>query len=255
MKATSAVTVALNVVFASAVTLFGAPRTSSNYRVPAEAVDSGGRGTGSASYQNHGSAGLISGTARSSSGALAVAGGYIPQIAPTGNPLQVVSAVSRKMHGTPAFDVPLPLTGLPGVECRTGGAAGNFQVLVTFATPVTVGGLSVMSRDGMASGTTTVSGTLVTVNLTAVANAQTLGITLVNVNNGNGSANVAISMAVLVADTSANGVVNSGDALQTRSRSGQAADAVNFRSDVNVDGVVNSGDALLVRARSGTALP
>jgi len=41
-----------------------------------------------------------------------------------------------------------------------------------------------------------------------------------------------------------------------RNRSGQPADATNFRSDFNLDGNVNSGDAaFIVRARSGTFIP
>jgi hypothetical protein len=64
-----------------------------------------------------------------------------------------------------------------------------------------------------------------------------------------------VNCAFLLGDTNADGAVNSGDTLQTRNRSGQAADATNFHSDVNTDGFVNSGDTTLVRARSGMALP
>jgi hypothetical protein len=62
-------------------------------------------------------------------------------------------------------------------------------------------------------------------------------------------------MGVLIGDTNADGFVNSGDAVQTRGRSGGTTDGTNFRSDVNTDGLVNSGDALIVRAGSGTFLP
>src|SRR2546428_7715051 len=41
------------------------------------------------------------------------------------DPLTLVSAVSRKTHGAAGtFDIDLPLTGEPGVECRSAGA-GN----------------------------------------------------------------------------------------------------------------------------------
>jgi hypothetical protein len=62
-------------------------------------------------------------------------------------------------------------------------------------------------------------------------------------------------MGVLVGDTNSDASVNSGDALQTRGRSGQTANGTNFRSDVNIDGAINGGDALIVRSRSGIALP
>jgi hypothetical protein len=60
---------------------------------------------------------------------------------------------------------------------------------------------------------------------------------------------------MLIGDTNGDRTVNAGDALQTRSRSGQAAAAANFRNDVNADGVINSGDSLSVRRRSGASLP
>jgi hypothetical protein len=64
-----------------------------------------------------------------------------------------------------------------------------------------------------------------------------------------------VQASILAGDTNGDRVVNSGDALQTRNRSGQAVDATNFRSDVNADGFVNSGDTVIVRARSGGFLP
>ena len=86
-------------------------------------------------------------------------------------------------------------------------------------------------------------------------NAQTIGVILFGVNNGMSTSDVAVPMGVLIGDSNGDGSVNSGDALQTRNRSGQATDSINFRSDVNADGFVNSGDTTAVRARSGTGLP
>jgi hypothetical protein len=61
-------------------------------------------------------------------------------------------------------------------------------------------------------------------------------------------------MSVLIGDTNGDAVVNSGDALQTRARSGQSTDGTNFRNDANVDGFLNSADTIIVRSRSGTSL-
>jgi hypothetical protein len=58
-------------------------------------------------------------------------------------------------------------------------------------------------------------------------------------------------MGMLLGDSNGDGTVNSGDATQTRNRSGQTASATNLRSDANCDGAVNGGDATIVRARSG----
>ena len=112
------------------------------------------------------------------------------------------SAVFRKVHGASgAFGIPLPLTGAPGVECRTGGSGGNHQVVVTFASPVTVNGIAVASADGLATATQTVNGAQVTIGLAEVANAQTLGITLVGASDGTNIGNVGIPMGVLVKAT------------------------------------------------------
>ena len=170
--------------------------------------------------------------------------------------LPVVTALgSRKVHGAAgAFDINL-LAAPIVTECRSGGAGGNYQVIVTFANPVSVSGLSVMSSNGLAGGTQTVNGAIVTVDLTAVANAQSVGITLINANDGLIAGDVFIPLGVLIGDSNGDALVNSGDALQPRSRSGQTTDGTNVRSDVNADGVVNSGDTSAVRSRSGTFLP
>ncbi|MGI8820566.1 MAG: dockerin type I domain-containing protein [Chthoniobacterales bacterium] len=70
-----------------------------------------------------------------------------------------------------------------------------------------------------------------------------------------GTNSVAISAAFLLGDSNLDRFVNSGDALQTRSRSGAPTDAGNFTSDVNTDGTVNSGDVTIVRGQAGATLP
>jgi hypothetical protein len=169
-------------------------------------------------------------------------------------PVIPVSAVSRKTHGATPFDVNLPLTGSPGIECRSGGPSKDFQVVVTFAAPVTITGASIASGSGNVSGTS-VAGSQVTVNLTNVANAQVIQIALTGVNDGTSSSSVSIPMAVLLGDTSASGSVNATDVSQTKAQSGQAVSATNFREDVSVSGNINSTDVSTVKAASGSALP
>ena len=181
---------------------------------------------------------------------------YYVRVAPATPVAQ--SAVSRKTHGAVgSFDVPLPVTGNVGIECRQGSGINldGHQMIVTFASPVTLTGATVMSSNGLATATQSVSGGVVTVNLANVAKEQTITVTLKNVNDGTRFGDVSIPMAILLADTNSDRSVNAGDALQTRNRSGQATDGTNFRSDVNADGFVNSGDTTVVRARSGSALP
>jgi hypothetical protein len=167
-----------------------------------------------------------------------------------------LSAVSRKMHGSAGtYDINLPLTGTPGVECRT----GDYSVVVTFATtPVSVSSASVTSDAGgtaSVSGSPVISGKDVTVNLTGVSNAQTLTVKLVGVSDGTNTDDVSVRVSILQGDTTGNGKVNSSDISQTQSQSGQALTGANFREDVTCNGQINSTDIQFVQAQSGTFLP
>jgi len=165
------------------------------------------------------------------------------------------SAFSRKTHGgAGTFDVPLPLTGNVGVECRSGGATNDYQMIINFATSVTVGGASVTSGTGSVS-SFSVSGSQVTVNLTGVTNVQRITVTLMNVNDGTHMGDVPVSMGVLVGDVNGNALVNASDVSLTKSQVGQAVSGSNFREDVNANGLINSVDVALVKANVGTALP
>ena len=177
------------------------------------------------------------------------------------------SIVSRKTHGAAGtFDVDLKPPA-PGIECRTGGATNDHTVVVTFATPVTVigngtvkaqvtSGTGQVGTGGVPNGNAvTVSGAVVTVSLTNIANAQRLTIAIYGVNDGTISGDVVLPMSALLGDTNGNGSVNAGDVAQTKGQSGQPVTAANFREDVNANGSINAGDVALVKSKSGTALP
>lgn len=167
---------------------------------------------------------------------------------------QLTGVVSRKTHGASgAFDIDLPVTGSPGIECRNAG--GNYTLVFSFGGDISsVESVTLVSIDGLATADApVVTGGVVTVDLHNVANAQVLGVTLNNL-NATGS-NASVPMAVLVGDTTANGSVNSADIGQTKSQSGTTVVGSNFRQDVTVDGSINSSDISLVKSRSGTALP
>jgi hypothetical protein len=171
-----------------------------------------------------------------------------------------VSAVSRKTHSTAGdFDINLPVTGNAGIEDRSGGPNGNHTVIISFANPVTMppNSASVASTDGNATVSSyTVNGAVVTVNLTKVTNAQTITISLSNVDDGHGNVgNVSLPMAVLLGDTNADRFCDAIDVSQTKSQSGHAVTNANFREDVNVDGFIDAVDTSLVKSKSGTALP
>ncbi len=146
-----------------------------------------------------------------------------------------LSAVSRKMHGaTDSFDVNLPLTGTSGIECRrgTGPNSDSHQVVVTFAAPATFASATVASGTGMV-GSTSTSGNQVTINLTGVANAQNLSLTLFNVNDGTNTSDVSIPMSVLLGDTNGDRVGQCGrrHANAQPRRSGDRRDQLPLRRE------------------------
>ncbi len=165
------------------------------------------------------------------------------------------SVVSRKTHGAAGtFDVDLPLTGTPGLECRTGGSTSDYQIVATFPVPVTIdgnpqaqvtSGTATIGSGGVANGgVVSITGNTVTIPLTSVANAQALSIRL---NGVDGAGNITIPMNLLIGDTNGNGAVSSSDVAQTKARIGQAIGMTNFRSDVNASGGINSTDVTIIK--------
>ena len=181
--------------------------------------------------------------------------------------LRISNAASRKTHGgARMFDIVLPLTGSSGVECRSGGATGDHQLILTFiANSVTVNGspqAQVTSGIGQVGtggtpngGAVSVNGSVVTVPLTNVANAQRIVVTISGISDGTNTTSVSVPMSFLLGDTNGNGTVNATDVGQTKAASGQPLDATNFRADINFSGSINASDIGLVKANAGMALP
>jgi hypothetical protein len=173
-------------------------------------------------------------------------------------PLQPVEVVSRKTHGSAGpFDV--DLANGNGIECRSGGANGDYTLVFTFANPLTsVGGVTISS--GTAGVKSSVIGSdphQYIVDLTGVTNAQRVVISLNNVQDvaANFSGTVAATFRLLIGDTTADNFANSTDIAQTKSQSGTTVINSNYREDLNADGSINSADIALVKSKSGTALP
>ena len=165
----------------------------------------------------------------------------------------LTGVASRMMHGAAGnFDINLPLTGSPGVECRDVGG-GNYNVVFTFANAVTNCGSAGAPGSSVMSGP---NPNQCTESLTGVPNAQYINITLNNVlDSQSNSGNISVPMGVLIGDTSANGVVNSSDVAQTKSRVDHVIDPTNFRSDVNANGTINASDVSAVKWNIGSGLP
>jgi uncharacterized delta-60 repeat protein len=167
------------------------------------------------------------------------------------------TAVSRKVHGTEgAFDIPLPLTGAPGVECRSGGAGNNYQIVFNFGGPVTFTTASVTSGSGAVTSVSGNGTATAFVNLSGVTSGQRITVTLASATDGTITTDATVQMGILIGDTTGNGSVSASDIGQVKGQSGQPVTQSNFRLDVTASGeAINASDIGLVKSRSGTQLP
>jgi autotransporter-associated beta strand protein len=172
---------------------------------------------------------------------------------------QLPVAVSRKMHGGTPYDVYLPLTGSPGIECRSGGASNVYQIVVTFLHPATFDNVSVTSGHGTVTGASGQGTTIVTIDLTDVTNQQTINVTLFGLNDGLGTRDLVIPMGVLLGDVNGDGQVDSSDLIKVKQQTLQPVNdnpgTSNFREDVNADGNIDSSDLIITKRQTLTGLP
>jgi subtilisin family serine protease len=170
--------------------------------------------------------------------------------------LLLTGAVSRKTQGgAGTFDINLPLSGEPGVECRSGG--GNYTEVFTFDNNVVSGSAAVTGGTGSVSGSPVFSGHTMTVNLIGVIDVQKITVTLTGVTDEFSQVlpSTPVSMNVLIGDVNGNKVVNASDVGLVKSQVGQAVTGSNFREDVNADGSVSSSDVALTKSHVGDGLP
>lgn len=168
-------------------------------------------------------------------------------------PLIASSAVSRLTHGSAGtFDIPLPLSGASGVECRNG---GSYQIVVSFPAAVSFTGSKMTSGAATIASVTGSGSSTLKINLSSVTNGQRLVVTLAGATDGTYANDIAIPMRLIVGNTTGSGSVNGGDVGQTKSQSGQVVSASNFREDVTADGNINGADVGLVKSLSGTGAP
>ena len=164
------------------------------------------------------------------------------------------TAVSRKVHGAAGpFDINLPLTGTGGVECRSGGANSDYQIVLTFPNPVTVGSVVVTTGFGRISKVTVdqdESQGRVAVDLTGVTNFQTIKITLSNIADGTNSGDLIVPMVVNIGDVNASGSVTTGDTNLCKAQALQPVTNDNFRTDINASGSITTGDVNLIKQRA-----
>lgn len=171
-------------------------------------------------------------------------------------PLTLAAAVSRRTHGAAGnFDLNLPLTGEPAIECR--GVDGNYSLVFTFNNDVITGSAIVTAGTATISGDPIFADNTITVNLAAVADVQTLTITLTGVTDVFDQVlpDTSVTMNVLVGDATADRKVNAKDFNQVKAKVGQPVDSTNYRDDIDASGIIDRQDGKAVKLRRGHSLP
>jgi uncharacterized protein (DUF1800 family) len=168
------------------------------------------------------------------------------------------NAVSRRAHGGALYDIPLPLTGSSGIECRK--ANGTDTIVLFFDQPIN-GGTAVATpgaaSTGSVSGSPAISGSVMTVNLTGLSDVQELTLTLSNVTTTGGGnlPSASVKIRFIEGDTNGNGLVSAGDTGQIKSQVGQPVSGFNFRTDINQNGSITAADVNIAKAKVGKTVP
>src|SRR5436309_1498988 len=175
---------------------------------------------------------------------------YYVRVAPTTSVLTLLSAASRLTHGAAGtFDVPMPLTGVSGVEDRS---SSTYNAVFTFDGAVTSGEVTVLSGTATA-GTISFSGNSMTAQLTGVTSAEVVTLRVQNI-NGDGQLHGDVPFGFLTADVNANRIVDRPDLQQVQTDRGQPVTASNFRDDINLSGIVDRPDLQSVQSNRGHSI-
>jgi hypothetical protein len=163
---------------------------------------------------------------------------------------------SQKTHGRAGtFSIPMPLTGLSGVEGRSGGGTGSHTIVFSYPSDPTGVTATVTSHDPpTATGdvsSTSLNGNDLIVYLTNVSNQQVLTITT----SGGNVTPVAVPIGFLLGDVDADRTVTRNDAAAVRGQGAQAVNAANFQFDLDLNGKINKPDFQLAKAQIGASIP
>ncbi|QOV90981.1 DUF1800 family protein [Humisphaera borealis] len=167
----------------------------------------------------------------------------------------LTSAVSRKAHGAVNFDIPLPLAGGSGIECRL--VAGAPTLVLLFDQPITAGTAAVTGGTGsVAAGGVTIAGNAMTVVLTGATNAQAVTVTASNVLSAAGGTltSAAVTVRLLHGDLDADGTVTNADVSLVTAAVGVAVSGFNYRFDRDFNGSITGADVTAVSGALNTTV-
>jgi hypothetical protein len=176
---------------------------------------------------------------------------YYVRVAPSTSGITLLSAASRLTHGAAGtFDIPMPLTGVSGVEDRS---SSTYNAVFTFDGPVTSGEVVVLSGTATV-GAISFNGNSMTAQLTGVSSAEVVTLRVQNI-NGDGQLHGDVPFGFLTADVNANRTVDRPDQQQLQADRGQPVTASNFRGDINVSGTMDRADLQSFQINRGHSIP
>jgi hypothetical protein len=172
------------------------------------------------------------------------------------NPPTLLTLSSRKVHGTAGvFDINVPLTAPYGIEPRSGGANGSHTIVFHFTNPVLTCGTA-SSSAGTATNDPASGGNDCLVDLTGIANAQYVTVTLAGVVDDHGNqGNVPATFGVLLGDVNGSKRVDAADVSSVRQQTLQTITTSNFTNDINTSGRIDAADVSIARQQTLTSLP
>ncbi|WP_428938072.1 glucoamylase family protein [Fontivita pretiosa] len=178
-----------------------------------------------------------------------------PSVTPT-----LLGAASRKTGSMGTVDLPLSLNDEAlAVESRAGGPT---QLVLSFGASIVKGSnfnVSLTTPTGGANGivlNSTVSGSSLIIDVSGVADAQTLVVNITDVRHFSDTAagNYTLRLGVLAGDATGDGRVDTAD-LNIVSANWQATGATCAQGDFTSDGMVNSRDLLVLSGNWNESLP
>jgi uncharacterized protein (DUF1800 family) len=174
-----------------------------------------------------------------------------PAMAQTAPALQ--SAASRKNHAGVTYDLGLPLTGATGIEPRN--LATGLTIVFNFDKSVASANAAVTAGAATVSNTTC-SGNQVLIDLTNVANAQavTLSLSSIVATGGSSAGSASVTFRLLEGDVNGSGSVSVADVNLVKYYVGQPLTGFTFRADCNASGSISVSDVNLAKFRVGTSV-
>ena len=182
----------------------------------------------------------------------------------TATALTLVSAASRKPHGTAGtYDLPINTSGTfnnsISIEPRHIGA--GHLIVFTFDEAVAAPGtVSVVDAVGATIGNVAapvvsgMTGNEVLVAIADVPDRRGIKVTLTGVTGNSGSISASVSLGFLIGSFSDSPLVSAQDLRACRARAGFAANASSFRYDVTGSGLVSAADIATTKRRVGLSL-